>query len=198
MSLNNNHISYVSALSSLANAPVQESKRHHSVVVRNNMQSIAIRNPVHTASNTQALTIVMHANRQKAQTRVDTQSLCAEETWNLLSAVDTFVCLATSAVYAAYQKLAARIFTRCTLISILKLYVTDTACIAKWRLLKHNDYETIIIWRSTRGGPHPKCSLHAVYKGPRKSSRTNLQKKLSLSPCLLVSPPIFIVSPSQQ
>lgn len=116
--------------------------------------------------------------------------------------VDTFVAPATSALYAAYQKLAARIFPvstqpRCTFISILKLYVTDSACVAKWRQLKHNDYETIIIWRSTRGGPRPKCSLRAVYKGPRKSSRTNLQKKLLLSPSLsrLVSPPIFIVSP---
>lgn len=93
-----------------------------------------------------------------------------EDMWNFLSAVDKFVGPTTSAVYAAYQKLAARIFngstqTCCTFISILKLYVTDTACIAKWQPLKHNDYETIIIWRSTRGGPHPKCSLHAVYKG---------------------------------
>lgn len=78
--------------------------------------------------------------------------------------VDEPVGLATAAVYAAYRKLAARFFnggaqTRCTFIFILKLYVTDTACIAKWRPLKHNDYETIIIWRSTRGGPRPKCSL---------------------------------------
>ena len=108
--------------------------------------------------------------------------------------VDTFVGPVTSALYAAYQKLAARIFPvstqpRCTFISILKLYVTDSACVAKWRPLKHNDYETIIIWSSTRGGPHPKCSLRAVYKGPRKSSRTNLQKKLLLSPSLSLQTP---------
>lgn len=53
---------------------------------------------------------------------------------------------------------SARWQSRCTFIPILKVYVTRTACTAKWRPLKHNDYESIIIWRSTGDGPHPKCS----------------------------------------
>lgn len=116
-----------------------------------------------------------------------------EEMWNFLSAVDEFVGPATSAVCAAYRKLAARISNvstraRRTFIPILKLYVTDTACVAKWRPLKHNDYETIIIWRSTRGGPRPKCSLRAVYKGHARAvaliSKRNFYSLLSLSPHL--------------
>lgn len=89
-------------------------------------------------------------------------------------------------------KLAAQIFnvsiqTHCTFIPILKLYVTHTACVAKWRPLKHNDYETIIIWRSTGGGPHPKCSPHAAYKSHARAvaliCRRNF-RSLSLLTCL--------------
>lgn len=122
-----------------------------------------------------------------------------EEMWNFLflpSAVDKFVGAATSAIYAAYQKQAdlltaahTHAHVRCTFISILKLYVTHTACIAKWQPLKHNDYETIIIWRSTRGGPHPKCSLCAVYNGHARavaliSKRNFCSLFLFLSTCL--------------
>lgn len=138
----------------------------------------------------------------KSQSAVATGERSVEDMWNLLSAADKFG-PATSAVTAAYQNLAARIFNgstqaRCTFISILKLYVTDTACITKWWPLKHNDYETIIIWRSTQRGPHPKCSQRAVYKGHARavaliSKRNFCSLPRSLSP--LVSPPIFIVSP---
>lgn len=149
---------------------------------RNILLSKTIRNPRPpgiTHSDTEALTATMHASIPsvnmhrcvlKSQSGVATGERSVEDVWNFLSAADKFVGLATSAIAAAYQTLAARIFSdstqaRCTFIYILKLYVTHTGCITKWRPLKHNDYETIIIWRSTRGGPHPKCSQRAAYKG---------------------------------
>ena len=130
-----------------------------------------------------------HPLGRKAQTRV-----LKSEWWRWMlppPAVDKCVGPATSAVYAAYQKPAARIFSvstqsRRAFISILKLYVTDTACIPKWRPLKHNDYETIIIWRSTRGGPRPKCSPRAVYKGHARAV-TLISKRNFRSPSLSLS-----------
>lgn len=152
------------------------------------------------ARNTEALATEREAAAADASTCVVTikKRVTACSVWRKCGgfAADKFVGLAASAACVAYQKLAARIFTRRTFISILKLYVTDTACIAKWQPLEHNDYETIIIWRSTGGGPHPKCSLRAVYKGHARavtliSKRNFCSLRLSLSASL----PIFIVSP---
>lgn len=153
----------------------------------------------HAHSNTETLAIEMQASIHicqkadilKLEWRSAVDAGKRSVMWNSFFAADKFVGPATSTVYAAYQKLAARTSAHgptALFISILKLYVTDTACIAKWRLLKHNDDEAIIIWRSTRGGSHPKCSLRRRIWGPRMSNRTNLQKKLfpplSLPTCL--------------
>lgn len=90
----------------------------------------AINMQAHTHSSTQTWTIEMHTSihlvkkhrhvwKSEWRSALAAGERSVEDVWSFFSAADTFVDPATSAIYAAYQKLAARIFnvstrTRCT------------------------------------------------------------------------------------
>lgn len=101
ISLNNNHILQVSALCALQ--VLSCSKGIAELMLETIWNPLLLGIPcaqqLHTSINYSDA-----CQQSKGTDTRRSRELCAVEMWNLLSAVDTFVCLATSAVCAASQK----------------------------------------------------------------------------------------------
>lgn len=101
--LNNNHILQVSALCALQVLSCSKAKGIAQLLLETIwnplLLGIPCAQPLHTSINYSDA-----CQQSKGTDTRRSRELCAVEMWNLLSAVDTFVCLATSAVCAAYQK----------------------------------------------------------------------------------------------